>query len=57
MDNKAASAMLSAIFICMVDRGEFINFEKDAPPEKIIRLEDVGNIISEFKKDVENQGD
>lgn len=56
MYDKDVLRMLSSILVCMVDRGDYIQIENDAPPEKIVRLEDVVQIIEDFKREVESRG-
>lgn len=47
--------ILSALLVVLVDKGDFIQIEKDSPPEKVIRLEDVVQVIEDFKEEYQGE--
>lgn len=53
--DKTVSEILSMILVCMVDKSVYMKTEIDSPAEQFVPLEDIVNVIEEFKKEFKGE--
>lgn len=55
MPDNDVQKVLSMVLVVLADKAIEVEVEKDAPPERFIKLEDAFNTIEEFKTELKGE--